>query len=401
MAAMWETVVFSGLSKCGVLDHEVALVSGRRPDIRFSSADLTFVADVTCVSDSGLDEQNPYRELMRLLSEAQARLGLPSGGLDLKVRSQDVVSRRGKRRVLRLPPKNKLPEFIRDEIVPSLRTQIEEKASPLRVVIDDGGAGLEITINPDGSQYTTGSYAPYSFPTIKDQNPLFNALKQKAGQLRGSKGITGVIVGDGDCGALSSNRLARDTVPAEDIARDFLRQYSSVDFVLMIAVQDDIGSIMPLQHVNSLKPILVTRDNGQLRQQLAHVFERMLSDFPKPVESAVNGALRAAEAGYDLGLHGGSEVGGNKIRVSAREMMEVLAGMRTFDDRGALNIEAAREAPEPPSRITTAFLGMLATGRLPSKMTVIRTGDDESDHWVEFEFDQADPAISPFRWSKG
>src|SRR5690606_7787367 len=55
LAAMWEVVVLSGLAKIGILEHELPLRSGRRPDIRFSNPEVRFTADITSVSDSGLD----------------------------------------------------------------------------------------------------------------------------------------------------------------------------------------------------------------------------------------------------------------------------------------------------------------------------------------------------------
>lgn len=395
LAAMWEVVVLSGLAKIGILEHELPLRSGRRPDIRFSNPEVRFTADITSVSDSGLDERNPFQELMRLISEAKTKLGLPPGGLDLRVLSADVVSSKGRRRVLRLPPKNKLTEFVRVEIRPILRAQLAEGLSPLSLLIDDDGVGIEITINPAGSDFTTGSYAPYSSPTIKDQNPLFNALKSKAAQLRDAQGLKGVIVVDGDCAALSTDRVGPDAFSPNAIAREFLRQYSSVDFVLMIAVREVFGSVMPLRYVSSLYPILVMRENDRAYRQLQAVFSQMLGSFPTPINSAVNGAIQATENGYGFGNHGGYSVHGSRIRVSAREMMEVLAGVTTFDDSGTLSLN--KDCAGEKSDLTKAFLAELMMGRLPSKMSVIETSDDENDKWIEFEFDRPDPAISPFR----
>jgi hypothetical protein len=34
---------------------------------------------------------------------------------------------------------------------------------------------------------------------------------------------------------------------------------------------------------------------------------------------------------------------------------------------------------------------------MPSNISVIRGSDDENDDWIEFEFGDRDPAISPFR----
>lgn len=44
------------LGECGVVRHEAPLPSGRRPDLFFDNGDLRFTADITVVSDDGLDK---------------------------------------------------------------------------------------------------------------------------------------------------------------------------------------------------------------------------------------------------------------------------------------------------------------------------------------------------------
>ena len=68
---------------------------------------------------------------------------------------------------------------------------------------------------------------------------------------------------------------------------------------------------------------------------LNSVFRAMIAKLPKPVMMPVNAALRAREADYDLRFHGGFRVTDKIIRVSSRELIEVLAGHRTFNDREA------------------------------------------------------------------
>ncbi|EJZ17296.1 hypothetical protein, partial [Rhizobium sp. Pop5] len=386
-------VVLAGLAKCGKLDHEAALPSGRRPDISFREGQLAIVADITCVSDAGLDEQNPFTELMRLISDAKSKLGLPSGGLRLQVHSKDVVSNRGRKRVLRLPPRKQLHEFVQREIIPRVREQISEGVSPITIFIDTEDTGIEVIIDPAGSDFTSGGHAAYSAPTILDNNPLYKALKAKADQLRGADSITGVIVVDGDCQALSTERLGHDTVSREQIAQRFLQQYSSVDFVLIIAVQEVLAPTWPARNAIKLMPGLVTRDRS-LRSILKGVFEQMLSDLPMPTCSASTGVSQAQTSGYGLGHHGGFKMDSNKLRVSARELMEVLAGQRTFDEDAALG---ARDGGTPKSEISKKFARELSLGRLPSEISIIPSGEDECDDWIEFRFDSPDPAISRFR----
>ncbi|TGQ35664.1 hypothetical protein EN859_023450 [Mesorhizobium sp. M00.F.Ca.ET.216.01.1.1] len=82
--------------------------------------------------------------------------------------------------MLRLPPRNQLEAFVRNEIVPQLRDQIRADEWPLRIAIDSDDAGLDITIDPAKSPYSQGGFAAYDVPRIKDRNPLFNALRASA-----------------------------------------------------------------------------------------------------------------------------------------------------------------------------------------------------------------------------
>ena len=148
MAAMWEVAILHGLSLCGSLANEEALETGRRPDIRFDDGRLAFTADVTCVSDEGLDELNPYYELSREIEAAKTKLGMPIGGVDLRVRDRTEKVKGGERRSLRLPPRKRIPEFVRDEIVPRLREQMSRGEKVFRVEIDDEKAGIVLSIDP-------------------------------------------------------------------------------------------------------------------------------------------------------------------------------------------------------------------------------------------------------------
>ncbi|MHA4734400.1 hypothetical protein [Ensifer adhaerens] len=123
----------------------------------------------------------------------------------------------------------------------------------------------------------------------------------------------------------------------------------------------------------------------------------MLAAFPRPINMPVNAALRAREAEYEMGHHGGYRLSKNSIRIGSRELMEMLAGLRNLDDNGARNVEAARRHPSPPSEAKSAFLRRLLEGRLPTRVEVIKTDEDDNDDWIEFEFGEADPSITPFR----
>lgn len=398
-AAMWELVVLHGLSRCGFLQNEVALASLRRPDILFDQGALRLTADVTAVSDEGLDKDNPYYELSQLIEAAKNKLKLPIGGVDLRVQSKHESTRRGTRTVLLLPSQGKLQEFVRQRIVPQLRAQMTAGEFPLRVAIDDDDVGLDITIDPTKSPYSTCGFAAYDVPKIKDRNPLYNALKAKAEQLRGADGITGVIVGDGDCVALSGRSTNWDEVSTRSIVAEFFRQFSSVDFVLLLSVRESRHGWMhypPPARQNDAS--LFVREECDARSELNALFQAMIEHFPKPAMMPVNGALRAREDDYDLGHHGGySMLGSSVVRLGLREFTEIFAGLRTLQDNGAKYVEAARKLPQEPNHLQAIVLRNLMVGRLPESIEIIKTDEEDNDDWVEIRFGEIDPAIAPLR----
>ncbi|BDB25507.1 hypothetical protein CTP10_R28830 [Cupriavidus sp. P-10] len=399
VAAMWELVVLHGLSKCGHLQNEVALASQRRPDILFKRGTLRMIADVTAASDEGLDKDNPYDELSQLIEAAKNKLKLPIGGLDLRVRSKHESTQRGVRTVLLLPPRGKLQEFVSQTIVPQLREQMTAGKYPLRISIDDDDVGLDITIDPTKSPYSSAGFATYDVPKIKDRNPLYSALKAKAVQLRGADGITGVIVGDGDCVSLSSRSANWDRVSTEQIVAEFFRQFSSVDFVLLLSVNESRHGVIPYPPpVRQNDASLFVREGCGVQPELTSLFQEMIKHFPTPAMMPVNGARRAREDSYDLGHHGGySMSGSNVVRLGLREFTEIFAGLRSLQDNGAKHIEAARKLPQEPNHLQAVVLRNLMEGRLPESIEVIKTDEEDNDDWVEIRFGKIDPAIAPLR----
>lgn len=399
VAAMWELVVLHGLAKCGSLQYEMPLASLRQPDILFEKDALRLTADVTSVSDEGLDKNNPYHELSQLIETAKNKLNLPAGGLDLRISAKHESTKRGTRTVLLLPPRRTLQEFVHHKIVPMLSEQIASGALPLRIVINDDDVGLEINIDPAKSPYSSGSFAAYDVPKIKDRNPLYSALKAKAEQLRGASGITGIIVGDGDCVALSRRSENLGEVSTKQIVAEFLRQFSSIDFVLLLSVREAChGWPIDPAPVRQNYVSLFVQEGYDAQSELNTLFQAMKEHFPKPSMMPVNGALRAREDDYDLGYHGAYSVSGSRVtRLGLREFTEIFAGLRTLQDNGAKYVEASRKLPQGPNHLQSIVLRNLREGCLPESIKIIKTGEEGDDDWVEICFGEVDPAIAPFR----
>lgn len=396
LAAMWEVVILHGLMRCGTIFHELQLPSGKCPDVTFNNETLRFTADITTVSDNGLDGNNPVAELHNLIEVAKTKLGFPPGGMNLNVLSTQEQTSRGIKTVLRLPPRKDLNAFVSKQIVPRLREQKTAGNKVCDIKIDDDTVGISLVIDPARTPSSTIGYASYDVPRILTKNPIYKSLEKKVLQLRGAEGVSGVIVCDGDCTALADRKTGWNEVSAIEVAEEFLRQYTSIDFVLFFTISE-VSQTWPvsLAPQRKMKQSLVVREGFRHKEALNSLFAAMLAEFPKPVAMPATGAMRARESGYDLGHMGGYTVCGNKIRISSRELMEVLAGLRTLADNGAKNIAASRKTLGDVNRAQNAFLRNLNQGRLPVSVSVIRTDEDDNDDWVVFEFGDPDPSISP------
>lgn len=396
LGAVWETVVLHALTRCGAVQNEVALPSGRRPDIFYEAPALTFIADVTAVSDESIENDNPYREMMSIIEAAKKKLGLPMGGMDIQVGSSREPFRGGTRTTLALPPRGQLQRFVKDRIVPVLREQRDRGDRVLRLSIDDGEASINITIDPSRTPFNTGGFAVYGFRQVKDRTPLFNALKEKARQLRGANGLTGVIVGDAACNTISASLTGSGPTAAHPIIEEFFRQYSSVGFVLLLGVREEQSAWFS-SRVRHNAARLFLRDGLPHRERLEALFGSMVEHLPAPTMTPVNGAFRARETHYDLGYHGAYTLSSQTIKIGLREFTETFAGLRTLADNGARNVIAAREGGLKPNSVELVVRRHLADGRLPTSIRIIKGGEAGDDDWVELEFGVADPAISPFR----
>jgi len=397
LAAVWETVVLQALSKHGSLRHETPLPSGKRPDVDFAASDLSFVADITAPSDRNLHQENPYQEFRGLIEQMQKRLKLPSGGIDVHVFNEP--STHGTRKALRLPDRRVLPDFVKTEIEPEMRAQLRADAAMLCVERDDARAGFRVRIDPRGSRYSTGRHVSYDMPTTKDQNPLYKALKKKADKLHGAQGLKGIIVCDADSAVLAGRQAGWNEISAQAIIQEFLCRRSSISFVLLLSIREERISAKPTRR--GIHPLLVVRKGLNSADLLDRYFRAMVGDMPIPVETPVNAAYQARSPGYRLGHHGGHTMSGSRdvmrIKFSARELMELLAGRRTIEQVNDLHGWLSPKGPNAPARQENPFELLLREGRLPTAISLTKTDEDDSDDWVEFQIGAPDPAITPFR----
>jgi len=245
VATEWEVVLLRAFAKFGKVRHEPRL--GRRPiDLVFESSDgkLQFAADIAAISDQSLHERNPIDRLQDELRKRVQRAKINTGRFVLQVGEDQPIASRGtgRKRRLSLPPVSQFPTDIFnaafDRYIETIR---KEPQHPLGYHVRQLSPAVTLTIlyQPGlGRGAGSSSFGSYTSTTVKDDNPLFNALKSKAAQLKqsGYRGIRGIIVCDG--GSRIFTEMSNwSTFNMREVVNDFLRQHSSVSFVLTIGVR--------------------------------------------------------------------------------------------------------------------------------------------------------------------
>jgi len=388
LAAMWEVVFLHAFSQIGVLNSEQERPNNSKPDIAFTfpgDSAMGLLADVTAVSDEGLDKNNPIKRLSEEIAREAQKVGLPPGGICYSTGSRMERVRGGEKVVLRLPSRQQLPMFIKKSVRPfQQRVKIEgSTAAPL--VIDT--SAVRLTLSYNGSRFTTGRYPAYDHARSLDANPIMNRLEEKAAkQLKGADPsvLKGVIVCDADCASMRHPKMSPPlgTFGPTAIGREFLRKHASFNFLIFATVTSNGSGFLASGH--SLDITFVTSADSDTASRIDSLCLSLVRHFPKPIKSVTNAALRCREKGVGDNSIGGYNMSSNHIRVSARALVDVLSGKispKEWESQYAWGanplLMRAREGR-----------GIIKAELMP--------GGDEDDDWIEFTFGPQDAAMAPF-----
>jgi hypothetical protein len=389
LAAMWEVIFLYAFSRIGNLKSELALATGKRPDVAFTfpgETTIGLLADISAVSDEGLDKGNPIKWFSEEVAREAGKVGLPPGGIQYRTESRRKSVRGGEKVVLDLPPLSEFPTFFQNHVRPFLRRAKVEGASVVPLVVNTDT--IRISIGYDGTQYTTGSYPAYDHATSLLANPIMNRLHEKAGaQLKGLDRsiLKGVIICDADCANMrrSGMSVALGTFSPNAIAKEFLRTNASFDFVIFATVRSN-NSTFQNTEAHSHELTFVTSASGETKDRLQSLCMALSAHIPKPVKNITNAALRCEEEGIGENMIGGYRMSENHVRVSTRALVDVLSGKMTAQEWE--NCHQWRVNP---------FLRLIMEGRGIVKAEVI-PGGDQDDDWIEFSFGGSDAAMAPF-----
>ena len=398
VATEWEVILVRALARFGKVLHEPPL--GRRlVDVVFESFDgkLEFAADITAISDQPIHDKNPIDRFRDELSKRIRKARIVSGKFVFGVQEEQPVACRGtgrKRRLL-LPLVKQFPALVfnaaYDKYIETIRKNPQQ---PRNYHVCQYSPPVDVTIQylpGPGTGVGSFSYGCYTSTTVKDDNPLFNALKAKAGQLRqsGYQGIRGVIVCDR--GSRIFTEMSNwSTYSMKEVVNEFFRQNKSVAFVVTIAIKSNSSMFGGRVH-DDFEPKLFVRDQrDEWVSNLEHLIIQVVSSLPvvcQTPENAVNSLKWNQSTKRTKPYLGGWMVRGNEIRISARELLDLLAG-RLDQKRFAQNHDIGGGK--------NIFSLYQSQGKMIKRAEVERR-PEEDDDWVILEFSADDPAVSDFR----
>ncbi len=390
----WEQAVLNAASRLGEVRHEAVFGGERKPDLWFkaSAPSVEFIADVTAASDRGLNKLNPVdafdEDFWRHLKKAK----LFNGGFDRQIDAHPNSVYRGSQEKVRLklPPRRDFAQTIFNKTFYAFLRAVKSQPEIIHRFNATGtDVGVHITYDPAKRGRSGGGHRSFTAANVIDQNPVYNALKAKGDQLKGVNfpGFAGIFLCDGGCQMLRLTSTDWASYTVDEIVRYFFRQFASVSFVTTFIVRE-MHSLTWRERKRLIDAKLYLNRKSQIDSvALSQIVAKMHASLPQPQTTPEN-AMHDLRSGDGMsGRHIGEIQMGGNIKMSARTLLELLAGSKTIEQFEADYNFRPDENP---------FRRMLAQGRLLSNVTIEHRAEQDDDI-ATLEFGQPDPAISRFR----
>lgn len=389
----WEVVLLNVFNKLGTVRHEPPM--GRTPDIHFISDNdpsQEFIADIATVSDRGVDDAVPIQALYIKFSDIVYERGLNSDRFNLLVGYEEdrkAWPRESPR--LKIPHRSRLDTVVFNESFYDFLDSISQAPQQERQhVIASTTPSIDIRITYDPEQKRSSNVWP-AYKELKSlvRNTVYSRLEKKAGQLAEANfsGHRAIIVCDGGCSHLSMTRYFYED-HIDDVFRYFLQQHPEISFILTIVVQETLG--FGAQR-NGIVTLYEGKTFSSVGPEIRAAIDKMGNLFPEAERSALNAGhlLNSQNKHQGVSFIGGWKMpGGGEMKISARAVLELLAG-RITPER-FLTLHGWSPSANP-------FGSQLDAGRLIASIGVESGENETDDDWLTMEFGRPDPAVSPFK----
>jgi hypothetical protein len=126
---------------------------------------------------------------------------------------------------------------------------------------------------------------------------------------------------------------------------------------------------------------------------------KMMSALPKPERDAKNAGyfldfLKKVNSIEGQSFYGGLTVGSHEVKISARALLDLLAGRVTQEQFFEAHYFGPREGGTYPS--ANPFSNMREEGKLITEIVVEENEGELDDDWLTIKFGDPDPAVTPF-----
>jgi hypothetical protein len=197
----------------------------------------------------------------------------------------------------------------------------------------------------------------------------------------GFRGVMGIVLCDGDCNVLNHRGRRGINVGIDEIIRNFLREESRISFVVILLVESDGTGHLGTEHLTINNLVYASQEHPAVTPLANFLSQNLAGQFPRPETIPVNAY---SESNEGRSFIGGGQMTSHRIKISAREVLEVLSGRKKQEDFIRDNPFAER------------FGKMLSEGRLFSEAQIEHVPDSDDD-WIEFYFSEPDCAVAPFK----
>jgi hypothetical protein len=283
----WEVVMLNVLGKVGAVVHEKTF-GAKNPDVYFISRIDTgesFIADIVTVSDEGHQGENPVNAFTLELERITERHELSIYNFSVSIGNFPKPFSTHSKTKLKLPrPENLHREFFNAEFKRYLRAIAENPDSPRPYAVKTPSIDIEIQYNPHQEEFKLSS-AAYDVHPPQKQNPVLNALKRKGRLLKEAEydGIRGVILCDGGSSMFHFRRSDALFSGSETVIEDFLRQFSSISFVLVVFVEILFDPYPKRAGYKVTTELYLNENQARLSENLRDTLNSLEQFFPIPV----------------------------------------------------------------------------------------------------------------------
>lgn len=396
LSSEWEVVLLYALGKLGKVVYEPNLGGKRRPDLYFipqNSLNEAIVADIVTVSDRGYEAENPLEKFTSELWRFRKKYGLKQGSFSWKVDGTPEGPFRNKKIKLNLPKKGEFHRIFNEnfhQFMKRIKFNPDLKDS---FVMRTKDIDISISYNPKEG-YDSGSNLVYNVAYSLTKNPIYNDLKRKRDQLKGTnyKGPLAVFLCDGGCHALRSKMYSPDTFRLKDIIYHYLRRTSSVSLIVTLTIKTRVNSF-PLR--SNLELDIQFFSNSETMENWGNqLIDELVGVIPEPVSDVMNAVnhLKSKHCKEGLSKYGGINMSRKRAEISARALLALLSGRvsqeKFLKDHGLVPSERHKDA-------VNLFDKILCEGRLIDEIRIEKSISEDDDRII-IEFGDPDPAISKF-----